>query len=73
MKNNKIDYVMKRAIVIAEMVDAYYQEGRHDRCKQWVWRNIICPVYPISLSTFHRYLKRVETLKKNESKKGGKN
>lgn len=46
----------KRAQIIVEIVVAYHEPGRHDRCLDWVYRNMVYPVYPISRSTFYRYL-----------------
>lgn len=47
---------MSRAKIIVEIVEAYHEPGRHDRCLEWVYRNMVFPVYPISRSTFFRYL-----------------
>jgi hypothetical protein len=49
--------VLLRAKLVAEMVNQNYQEGRHDRCKLWVYRHIVYPQMPISQRTFSYYLK----------------
>jgi len=56
MHNN----TLLRARRIKEIVDANYEPGRHDRCKLWIYRNIINKKYPISISTFFRYLNIAE-------------
>lgn len=51
----------KRIAEIRALVDEYYEPGRQDRCKTWVWRNIVYPRYGISLVTFFRYLGSTES------------
>lgn len=51
---------IRRAQLVREMLEAHYQPGRQDRCKLWVLRNVIRKTYPISDSTFFRYLRRSE-------------
>lgn len=48
---------LKRARVVCEVVDAYYVKGRHDRSLNWVYRNIVCNIYPMSRTTFFKYIK----------------
>jgi hypothetical protein len=47
---------IKRALEVQEMVARYYEPGRQDRCKLWVYRNHVFPAYNISKSSFFRYL-----------------
>lgn len=46
----------KKAEVIRAIVDQYYEPGRQDRCKLWVYRNIVARQTGISERTFFRYL-----------------
>jgi hypothetical protein len=48
---------IKRALEVQDMVARYYEPGRQDRCKLWVYRNHVFPVYNISKGTFFRYLR----------------
>ena len=48
--------VEKRAELVKNLVGEYYQEGRHDRCKLWVYRHIVKEKMPISERTFWNYL-----------------
>ena len=41
---------------IKNLTKQYYEPGRHDRCKLWVWRHVIYPRYGISKRTFFAYL-----------------
>lgn len=53
MSNNTI----LKAAKIQELLLKHYEPGRQDRCKLWVYRNIIYKQYPMSERTFFRYLK----------------
>ncbi|MDR1120055.1 MAG: hypothetical protein LBM08_03980 [Dysgonamonadaceae bacterium] len=57
MKNKN---VIKRALLVQKILKEHYEPGRQDRCKLWVWRNVINKIYPISEATFFRYLKVLE-------------
>ena len=46
----------KKAQFVREIVDKYYEEGRQDRCKLWVYRNKVLPQLGIGERTFFRYL-----------------
>jgi hypothetical protein len=46
-----------RALEVQRLLAEHYRPGRHDRCKLWVFRNIVYPKYRISEGTFFRYLK----------------
>ena len=54
MKNKS---AIKRALEVQHIVATHYEPGRQDRCKMWVYRNYVFPVYNISKDTFFRYLK----------------
>jgi hypothetical protein len=45
-----------RAKMIHDIVDEYYESGRHDRCKLWIYRHKIFPALAISERTFWRYI-----------------
>jgi hypothetical protein len=45
-----------RAADVCRIVSEHYLAGRHDRCKRWVYRHYVKPVYHISEVTFFRYL-----------------
>lgn len=49
---------IKRAKAVQELVKLHYEEGRQDRSKMWVLRNVVSrSENPISPATFFRYLK----------------
>lgn len=50
-----------RAQQVRRLVAEHYEPGRQDRCKLWVWRNIVYPRYGISRATFFRYLGEEDT------------
>lgn len=52
MSNN----TLKRALLIRSLVEQYYEPGRQDRNRSWVFRNVIVKIYPISERTFWRYM-----------------
>ena len=41
-------YADERAEIVRRIVESYYEEGRHDRCKLWVYRNIVRRQMPVS-------------------------
>lgn len=47
---------IKRAEEIKKIVLEHYEEGRHDRCKMWIYRHFIKKQFGISQRTFFRYL-----------------
>lgn len=47
---------LKRIAAIQAIVAQWYEPGRQDRCRRWVWRNKIYPVYGISEKTFYMYM-----------------
>ena len=46
----------KKAQIVRDFVAKYYEEGRQDRCKLWVYRNKVRPLLGIGERTFFRYL-----------------
>ena len=46
----------KKAQIVRNFVEKYYEEGRQDRCKLWVYRNKVRPLLGIGERTFFRYL-----------------
>lgn len=52
---------VKKAQIVRGILSEYYEEGRQDRCKLWVYRNKVAPVLGISERTFFRYLNTPET------------
>ena len=54
---------------VKEIILANYEPGRQDRCKLWVYRNIIKPQTGISERTFWRYQKEIEDEKKEDDKR----
>jgi len=50
------DYTIEKAREIQNIVAQHYIPGCHDRCKLWVYRNIVKKIYPMSDRTFFRYL-----------------
>lgn len=41
---------------VQELVRTHYEPGRQDRCKRWVYRTKVLPMYGISEKTFYEYL-----------------
>jgi hypothetical protein len=48
---------IQRALDVQRLLAEHYQSGRQDRCKLWVFRTFVKPLYHISEGTFFRYLK----------------
>lgn len=46
----------QKAQLVRSILTEYYEEGRQDRCKLWVYRNKVYPALGISQRTFFRYL-----------------
>ena len=46
----------KKARNIQLLLAEHYEPGRQDRCKLWVFRNVIAKQYPMSERTFFRYI-----------------
>lgn len=46
----------QRQRLIRDIVAQHYEPGRHDRCKLWVFRNVVSRSYPMSERTFFRCL-----------------
>jgi hypothetical protein len=42
--------------LVRELVAQHYEPGRQDRCKRWVYRNVVKRTYPMSERTFYRYM-----------------
>lgn len=60
----------KKALIVQKMVQEHYQPERQDRCKLWVWRNVVVKQFPMSERTFWRYLnKDVKEEKEEEDKR----
>jgi tRNA G37 N-methylase Trm5 len=47
---------LKKAKKIKELTLKHYEPGRQDRCKLWVYNNVVKKEYPMSERTFFRYL-----------------
>lgn len=47
----------KKARIVRDIVDKYYEEGCQNRCKLWVYRNKVRPLLGIGERTFFRYMK----------------
>ena len=52
---------MRKARMIRQLVDEHYEPGRQDRNRKWVYRNIVVKIYPMSLTTFWRYMRLTRT------------
>lgn len=57
-----------RARAIREITAQHYEPGRQDRCRKWVWRKYIRPVYGMCYVTYLKYLNT--PLDENEKKDG---
>jgi len=58
----------KSAEKVKQLLELHYEPGRQDRCKLWVYRNIIKKETGISERTFFRYLKKIEPEKKEDDR-----
>lgn len=47
---------IKKASLVRDIVGQWYEPGRQDRCKEWIYRNKVKPLTCISQRTFWRYL-----------------
>lgn len=65
MSKKRFNSTEERARKVRELVGQYYEPGRHDRCKLWVFRNIVDKQFGISERTFFRYLGTPPTKEKN--------
>lgn len=54
--NKNTHNTVLRAKKVQELTAQHYEPGRHDRCKKWVYRNVIVKIYPMSERTFFRLL-----------------
>ncbi len=48
--------VIKKAKIVQDIVAEWYQPERQDRCKLWIYRHKVNPIYPMSQRTFFAYL-----------------
>jgi hypothetical protein len=61
---------IRRALDVQRLLAEHYEPGRQDRCKLWVFRNFVNPLYHISEGTFFRYLKVEENPEENKENDG---
>ncbi len=47
---------LEKAKIVKTLVAENYEEGRQDRCRLWVYRNIVNKRLPMSQRTFFRLL-----------------
>lgn len=52
-----------------ELVQDHFQPERQDRCKLWVFRNVVVKKYPMSERTFWRYLAAKDEREVKEDKR----
>jgi len=57
---------IEKALKVQEIVQKHYEKGRQDRSKLWVFKYIVLKTYPMSKSTFFRYLSVKENLKDSD-------
>ena len=66
---NFIDTAEKIQRIVAE----YYENGNQSKCKSAVFRNVVTKTYPMSVTTFWRYMRvdvekeRAKLLKEKEN------
>lgn len=53
-KKNK--NVLKRIIIVKQIVDKYYEPGNQSKSKASVYRKVVRDMYPMSEVTFRRYM-----------------
>ena len=56
----------KKVSRVRQIVEEWYEPGRQDRCKLWVYRNKIQPLMGISERTFFRCLRRETEVARDE-------
>ena len=49
--------IIHKAMLVYNLVQRNYEQGRQDRCVSWCYRNIVIKQYPMSERTFWRYMK----------------
>lgn len=60
-------YQAKRDKMVWDIVQQWYEPGRDDRSKRWVYRHKVLPILPMSERSFFRCLYRhAKRLKVNE-------
>lgn len=53
--NNKGYY--RRVKAVQELTTQHYEPERQDRCRKWVWRKYVEPLYGICYMTYLSYLR----------------
>ena len=59
---HKSDNYIRRARLVKQIVDDHYEPGAHRGCLRYVWRVYVCPVYPMSETTFYRMIELAQAL-----------
>ena len=59
---------LKKKHIVRQIVALWYEEGRQDRSKEWVYRNKVRPALGISNRTFWRYLAMTDDLPEGGSR-----
>lgn len=57
MSQTRAANTMRKAQLVRQLVDEHYEPGRQDRNRKWVYRNIVVKIFPMSLTTFWRYMR----------------
>ncbi len=55
-KKMKTTNTLLKAQIVQRIVDQNYEPGRQDRCRRWIYRNIVRKQLPMAESTFFRLL-----------------
>ncbi|WP_044203882.1 hypothetical protein [Flammeovirga sp. OC4] len=56
---------LRKAKILQEIVEEWYEPRRQDRNKKWVWEHKVIPYIPISYDRFIRLLKMDTTFVSN--------
>lgn len=58
----------KKSAIVRQIVQKFYEEGRQDRCKLWIYRNKVYPLLGISERTFFRCLAPERDLEQDDTR-----
>lgn len=60
MKDSSSTYQDRRDALVYEIYKKWYEAGRDDRSKRWIYRHKVLPILPMSERSFFRALARHE-------------
>lgn len=54
---------------VGEVIKAWHEPGRQDRCLSWIYNNKVEPIFKISERTYKRYCTKLGFYKTKKNKK----